>query len=71
MPPQLIGMVPKGTSGFGNVNDAAAVFYELEIMPIQQRFLEVNDWLGVEAIAFERPAIAIQKQTAAVPSART
>ncbi len=55
VPPQLIGMVPKGTSGFGNVNDAAAMFYEMEIVPIQSRMREVNDWLGVEAVRFERP----------------
>ena len=56
VPPQLIGMVPKGTSGFGNVNDAAAMFYEMEIMPIQARMREINDWLGVEALRFQRPA---------------
>lgn len=58
-PPQLIGMVPKNTSGFGNVLDAASTFYELEIVPIQNRMLEVNDWLGVEAISFQRPPIAM------------
>lgn len=59
IPPQLIGIVPKNAGGFGNVKDAAAVFYELEIVPIQRRMLELNDWLGIEAIKFERPAIAI------------
>lgn len=58
-PPQLLGIVPKNTGGFGNVNDAAAVFYEMEIMPIQRRMLAMNDWLGVPAVAFERPAIAL------------
>lgn len=58
-PPQLLGIVPKNTGGFGNVKDAAAVFYEMEIMPIQRRMLAINDWLGVEAVKFERPAIAL------------
>lgn len=58
-PPQLLGIVPKNTGGFGNVNDAAAVFYEMEIMPIQRRMAALNDWLGVPAVAFERPAIAL------------
>lgn len=58
-PPQLLGIVPKNTGGFGNVNDAAAVFYEMEILPIQRRMLAINDWLGVEAVKFERPAIAL------------
>ncbi len=59
VPPQLLGIVPKNTGGFGNVNDAAAVFYEMEIVAIQRRMLAVNDWLGVEAVRFERPAIAL------------
>lgn len=59
VPPQLLGIVPKNTGGFGNVNDAAAVFYEMEILPIQRRMLAINDWLGVEAVRFERPAIAL------------
>ncbi len=59
VPHQLLGIVPKNTGGFGNVNDAAAVFYEMEIMPIQRRMLAINDWLGVEAVRFERPAIAL------------
>ena len=56
VPPQLIGMVPKGTSGFGNVNDAKRSFYHTEIVPIQGRLREVNEWLGVEAVRFETPA---------------
>lgn len=58
-PPQLLGIVPKNTGGFGNVNDAAAVFYEMEIVAIQRRMLAVNDWLGVQAVTFERPPIAL------------
>ena len=57
VPPQLLGIVPKNTGGFGNVTDAARVFYEMEIVPIQQRMLEVNEWLGVEVVRFERPGI--------------
>ncbi|MCJ2189152.1 hypothetical protein [Novosphingobium beihaiensis] len=52
--------MPKNTGGFGNVTDAAAVFYEMEIVPIQQRMLEVNEWLRVEAVRFERPGVAMQ-----------
>ncbi|WP_225206224.1 phage portal protein [Novosphingobium huizhouense] len=58
VPPQLLGMVPKNTGGFGNVVDAARVFYQLEIEPIQRRMLAVNDWLGVPAVAFQTPAVA-------------
>lgn len=57
--PQLPGSVPKNTGGFGKVNDAAAVFYAMEMMPIHRRMLVINDWLGVEVVWFERPAIAL------------
>jgi PBSX family phage portal protein len=53
VPPQLLGVVPKNTGGFGNVIDAARTFYELEIVPIQTRMLELNDWLGLPAISFQ------------------
>ena len=59
VPPQLLGIVPKNTGGFGNVTEASAVFYEMEIMPIIRRMLAINDWLGVEAVKFERPAMAL------------
>lgn len=52
-PPQLLGIVPKNAGGFGNVIDAARTFYELEIMPIMSRMMEVNDWLGLQAVVFE------------------
>lgn len=58
VPPQLLGIVPKNSGGFGNVVDAARTFYQLEIVPIQQRMLEVNDWLGAAALAFQVPDVA-------------
>jgi len=53
VPPQLLGVVPKNTGGFGNMVDAANNFFEQEIQPIQQRMLEVNDWLGLPAVQFQ------------------
>lgn len=67
-PPQLCGIVPKNSSGFGNVVDAARTFYQLEIVPIQDRMLEVNDWLGLPAVAFQVPDFA--KLAAAAPAAK-
>lgn len=52
-PPQLLGIVPTNNGGFGDIGRAADVFHAHEIMPIMTRMLEVNDWLGVEAVAFE------------------
>src|SRR5205085_4308317 len=52
-PPQLVGIVPLNNAGFGNVTDAVEAFFQLEIAPLQARFLELNDWLGAEAVAFK------------------
>jgi len=61
VPPVLIGVVPQVTGGFGKPGEAADVFHFAEIEPLQLRMLEINDWLGVEAVAFrpyERQAVA-------------
>lgn len=52
VPPQLLGIVPAQGSAFGNPKDATAMFFELEIQPMQTAFLEINDRLGFEAIRF-------------------
>ena len=67
VPPQLLGVVPKNSGGFGNMTDAANNFFEQEIMPIQRRLAEVNDWLGVEAVTFTP---FVPKQGGAVPVGR-
>lgn len=51
-PPQLIGVVPTNAAGFGSITDAARVFFDHEIVPLQRRFLQINEWLGYEAIRF-------------------
>lgn len=55
-PPQLLGIVPKNGTGFGNVIDAARAYYHVEIGPLQWRLQELNEWLGWEAVAFREPA---------------
>ncbi|OJY65531.1 MAG: phage portal protein [Sphingobium sp. 66-54] len=53
VPPQLIGVIPQNNGGFGDVGKANNVFFGNEIVPIQMRMLEINDWLGAEAVAFD------------------
>jgi len=53
VPPQLIGVMPNSTGGFGDVGKAAAVFARNEVHPMQVRMLELNDWLGEEIIRFD------------------
>lgn len=53
VPPQLLGVVPANAGGFGDVEKADEVFYRNEIQPLQQRFLAINDWLGIEVVRFK------------------
>ncbi|HEX8583073.1 MAG TPA: phage portal protein [Allosphingosinicella sp.] len=53
VPPQLLGIVPTSGSTFGDPRAAIDVFFELEIEPIQTVFLEVNERLGRDAVAFK------------------
>lgn len=53
VPPQLMGIIPNNTGGFGDAAKAAAVFNANEIKPLQQRLTELNDWLGEEVVAFD------------------
>jgi len=52
VPPQLLGIVPQNSGGFGSIRDAAAVWAALELEPLQTRMLAINEWLGVEVIRF-------------------
>jgi PBSX family phage portal protein len=53
VPPQLMGIVPTNTAGFGDASKAAEVFARNEISPLQARMLDLNDWLGEEVISFD------------------
>jgi PBSX family phage portal protein len=57
VPPQLMGATPTNTSGFGDVEKAARVFVINELMPLQQRLLAINEWLGQEVIRFKPYAL--------------
>ncbi|WAC70816.1 phage portal protein [Roseateles sp. SL47] len=52
IPPQLLGIVPSNTGGFGAVLPAATVFARNEIEPLQARFHALNDWIGDEVVRF-------------------
>ena len=52
VPPQLLGIIPANAGGFGDPAKALDSFFELEIVPLQSVFLELNDQLGFEAVRF-------------------
>ena len=49
----MMGIIPNNTGGFGDVEKASLVFVRNELMPLQKRLQELNDWLGEEVIRFE------------------
>ena len=53
VPPQLMGIIPTNTGGFGDVEKAARVFVRNELIPLQKQFQELNSWLGENVIRFE------------------
>ena len=53
VPPQLMGILPQNTGGFGDVEKAAKVFVRNELIPLQAKMKQLNDWCGVEVIRFE------------------
>lgn len=54
VPPQLMCIVPENAGGFGNVKEASEVFVKNELMPLQMRILELNEWIGEEIISFNQ-----------------
>lgn len=50
--PQLIGVIPQNSGGFGKVGETRDAFYRAEIVPLMRRFLRANEAFGVPVIAF-------------------
>lgn len=69
VPPQLLGVVPSNTGGFGAADTAAKVFGRNEVEPLQARFLELNEWLGEEVVRFRPYSINDAAQEGQAPAA--
>ncbi|MEQ9133321.1 MAG: phage portal protein [Salinisphaeraceae bacterium] len=52
IPPQLMGIIPQNTGGFGDVEKAARVFVANELEPLQEVFLQLNERVGEEIVRF-------------------
>lgn len=62
IPPQLMGVVPQNSGGFGDIEKAARVFYYNEIIYYQNLLKQINERLGIEIIKFkEYDLIQVQK----------
>lgn len=53
VPPQMMGIMPNNVGGFGDVEKASRVFVRNELIPLQKRISELNDWIGEKIISFE------------------
>ncbi|KFC99815.1 phage capsid packaging protein [Rahnella aquatilis CIP 78.65 = ATCC 33071] len=52
VPPQMMGIIPENSGGFGDSVKASQVFVRNELTPLQERFKELNAWFGEEVIEF-------------------
>lgn len=52
VPPQMMGIMPNNVGGFGDVEKASKVFVRNELIPLQKRIKEINEWLSDEIISF-------------------
>ncbi|MES3206854.1 phage portal protein [Serratia ureilytica] len=52
VPPQMMGIIPNNTGGFGDVEKASQVFVRNELIPLQERMRELNKWINTNVIDF-------------------
>lgn len=50
IPPQLMGIIPQNAAGFGSLQEAAQVWADNELAPLQARLSVVNEWVGEEVV---------------------
>ena len=48
-----MGIMPNNVGGFGDVEKASKVFVRNELIPLQKRLGEINEWLDKKIIEFE------------------
>lgn len=53
IPPQLLGVTPENAGGFGDANVADHITYKNEIVPVQQRLEDANDFFEEEVMKFK------------------
>ena len=52
VPPQMMGIIPQNTGGFGDIEKASKVFVRNELTPLQERIKEINEWVEDDIIKF-------------------
>ncbi|MEQ5732016.1 capsid portal protein, partial [Providencia alcalifaciens] len=62
VPPQIMGIIPENVGGFGDVEKAAKVFVRNELMPLQSKMMQLNDWFGGEIIQFDKYSLDLDDE---------
>lgn len=60
VPPQMMGIMPSNVGGFGDVEKVANVFARNELIPLQKRISEFNEWIQDEVITFSPYILNVQ-----------
>lgn len=63
VPPQMMGIMPNSVGGFGDVEKASRVFVRNELLPLQKRLEELNEWVGEEIISFAPYSLVNESDT--------
>ncbi len=50
----MMDIIPNNTGGFGEVEKVSRVFVRNELIPLQKRIKELNEWLGDEVVRFAK-----------------
>ena len=61
VPPQMMGIIPDNSGGFGDAVKASQVFVRNELTPLQERMKEINRWVGEEVIQFAPYILEVDK----------
>lgn len=61
MPPQLVGVVPQNSGGFGDIEKAFRVLYYNEIIYLQQMLMQINSAIGIEVIKFKQHPLLVDQ----------
>lgn len=54
VPPQMMGIIPNNTGGFGDIEKASKVFVRNELLPLQSKLKEINELIGDNVIQFNK-----------------
>ncbi|WP_445357297.1 phage portal protein [Microbulbifer sp. ANSA002] len=54
--PALAGVMPENSGGFGDIEKISRAYYENEVLPMQDVFMQLNEWLPMgKRIGFDKP----------------